>query len=128
MCGIGGRDWTLVRKRLPHIYVRDCGDFLLRRADRPVDRALLTRMTRTLAHRGPDAEGFYVNGNVGLGHRRLSIVDLTPTGAQPMATDDGSCWISYNGEFYNHLEFRPRLAARGGHFPGERRIPRRCCG
>jgi asparagine synthase (glutamine-hydrolysing) len=86
--------------------------------DRPVDRELLVRMTRTLAHRGPDAEGFYVNANIGLGHRRLSIVDLSPTGAQPMSSDDGRCWISYNGEFYNHQEFRPRLQARGAHFRG----------
>ena len=86
--------------------------------DRPVDRDLLVRMTRSLAHRGPDAEGFYFKDNIGLGHRRLSIVDLTPTGAQPMATDDESCWISYNGEFYNHGEFRERLTARGSRFRG----------
>jgi asparagine synthase (glutamine-hydrolysing) len=86
--------------------------------DHPVDRNLLTRMTRSLAHRGPDAEGFHVSGSLGLGHRRLSIVDLSPTGAQPMAGDDGSCWIVYNGEFYNHRQFRPRLSARGHRFRG----------
>lgn len=86
--------------------------------DRPVDRDLLGRMTRLLAHRGPDAEAFFVRDNVGLGHRRLSIVDLTPTGAQPMVNDDGSCCITYNGEFYNHRDFRDRLAARGSRFRG----------
>jgi asparagine synthase (glutamine-hydrolysing) len=86
--------------------------------DRPIDRDLLGRMTRILAHRGPDAEAFFVRDNVGFGHRRLSIVDLSPTGAQPMSNDDGSCWITYNGEFYNHEDFRPRLAAHGCCFRG----------
>jgi asparagine synthase (glutamine-hydrolysing) len=86
--------------------------------DHPIDRDLLGRMTRILAHRGPDAEAFFVRDNVGFGHRRLSIVDLSPTGAQPMSNDDGSCWITYNGEFYNHAEFRPRLAAHGCRFRG----------
>jgi asparagine synthase (glutamine-hydrolysing) len=84
----------------------------------PVDRDLLGRMTRVLAHRGPDAESFFVRDNLGFGHRRLSIVDLSPTGAQPMSNDDGSCWITYNGEFYNHNEFRARLSARGCTFRG----------
>lgn len=78
---------------------------------RPVDRALLERMTRTLAHRGPDAEGFFVDGPIGLGHRRLSIVDLSPAGAQPMPDETGQCQLVYNGEFYNHAESRSRLAA-----------------
>src|SRR5579863_2241194 len=86
--------------------------------DRPVDRDLLGRMTRILAHRGPDAEAFFVKDNVGFGHRRLSIVDLSPTGAQPMSNDDGSCWITYNGEFYNHEDFRARLTAHGCSFRG----------
>ncbi len=86
--------------------------------DRPIDRALLTRMTRALRHRGPDDEGFHVEGPIGLGHRRLSIVDLSPTGHQPMATPDGAAWISYNGELYNHAAFRRRLAGRGVAFRG----------
>src|SRR5690348_6625758 len=86
--------------------------------DQPVDRDLLVRMTRVLAHRGPDAEAFFVKDNIGFGHRRLSIVDLSPTGAQPMMNDDGSCCITYNGELYNHLEFRSRLTARGCRFRG----------
>jgi len=84
--------------------------------DRPIDRALLLRMTRTLAHRGPDGEGLHVDGPIGLGHRRLSIVDLSAAGRQPMTTADEACWISYNGEFYNHHAFRTRLAARGCRF------------
>ena len=88
------------------------GIFNYRSPDRPIDRALLERMTRSIAHRGPDGEGFHVDGPLGLGHRRLAIVDLTPTGAQPMPTLDGRCWLSYNGEFYDHLAYRPALAAR----------------
>jgi asparagine synthase (glutamine-hydrolysing) len=86
--------------------------------ERLADRDLLVRMTRKLAHRGPDAEGFWFKDNIGLGHRRLSIVDLSPTGAQPMATDDETGWLTYNGEFYNHQEFRDRLSARGVRFRG----------
>jgi asparagine synthase (glutamine-hydrolysing) len=83
-----------------------------------VDRRALVRMTRALAHRGPDAEGFHVDGNLGLGHRRLSIVDLTPTGAQPMLLDGGAHALSYNGELYNHREFRAQLETRGEVFRG----------
>ncbi len=86
--------------------------------ERPADRDLLVRMTRALAHRGPDDEGFYLEGPLGLGHRRLSIVDLSPTGHQPMATPDRSCWISYNGEFYNHRDFRGSLEGKGYRFRG----------
>ncbi len=86
--------------------------------DKPIDRDLLVRMTRSLAHRGPDAEGFHFEGNLGFGHRRLSIVDLSPTGAQPMSNEDGTCWITYNGEFYNHTSFRERLLAQHHRFRG----------
>ena len=86
--------------------------------ERAIDRATLTRMTRSLAHRGPDGEGFFVEGSIGLGHRRLAIVDLSPSGAQPMSTPDGSHWIAYNGEFYNHGGFRDALAAKGVTFRG----------
>src|SRR6266446_25657 len=78
----------------------------------PVDEAALRRMTGVLAHRGPDGEGFYADGSVGLGHRRLAIIDLT-TGAQPMASEDGATWITYNGEVYNYRELRAELSARG---------------
>src|SRR6267142_2930009 len=94
------------------------GIFNYAEPDRPVDRELLVRMTRLLEHRGPDDEGFYVDGSVGLGHRRLSIVDLTPTGHQPMPNTDHSCWITYNGEFYNHAASRRRLLSKGHTFRG----------
>jgi asparagine synthase (glutamine-hydrolysing) len=86
--------------------------------EKTVDRNLLARMTRALAHRGPDDAGLYVDGPVGLGHRRLSIVDLTATGHQPMTATGSSCWLTYNGEFYNHGEFRRRLEGRGIRFRG----------
>ncbi|HYR56390.1 MAG TPA: asparagine synthase (glutamine-hydrolyzing) [Myxococcaceae bacterium] len=88
------------------------GIFHYRAADKRVDRPLLERMTRTIAHRGPDGEGFHIDGPLGFGHRRLAIVDLSETGSQPMSNDDRSLWINYNGEFYNHREHRPRIAAR----------------
>jgi asparagine synthase (glutamine-hydrolysing) len=78
----------------------------------------IARMTRSLSHRGPDGEHFAFDGPVGLGHRRLAIVDLTDTGTQPMWTLDGDAVISYNGEFYNHLDFRKRLESRGVRFRG----------
>ncbi len=64
------------------------------------DREILARMTNALAHRGPDGDGLFVAGPVALGHRRLSIIDLAG-GAQPMANEDDSVWITYNGELYN---------------------------
>ncbi|MBK8697870.1 MAG: hypothetical protein IPN17_37890 [Deltaproteobacteria bacterium] len=75
-------------------------------------------MTRALAHRGPDGEGFHVDGPLGLGHRRLAIVDLSPAGAQPMPLDGGAFVIAYNGELYNHQRFRKELEARGERFRG----------
>ncbi|MFN9999816.1 MAG: asparagine synthetase B, partial [bacterium] len=70
----------------------------------PVDRQLLQRMTDLVAHRGPDDSGLHLDGAVGLGHRRLSILDLSTSGHQPMCGHSGRVWISYNGECYNHLE------------------------
>jgi asparagine synthase (glutamine-hydrolysing) len=78
----------------------------------PADPALLARMTDVLAHRGPDGEGFHVDGAIGLGHRRLAIIDLDG-GAQPMGSSDGTLWITYNGEVYNYRELRTELQARG---------------
>jgi asparagine synthase (glutamine-hydrolysing) len=69
-------------------------------------------MRDVLRHRGPDEEGIFTSGRLGLGHRRLSIVDLK-TGQQPMFNDDRSLVIVYNGEVYNHLELRPELEQRG---------------
>ena len=94
------------------------GIFNYAEPDRPVDEQLLVRMTRALEHRGPDDEGFYVNGPIGLGHRRLTIVDLTTTGHQPLPNTDQTRWITYNGEFYNHSQFRQQLLSRGHTFRG----------
>ncbi len=76
------------------------------------DRGIVERMTGALAHRGPDGEGFHVGGPVALGHRRLSIIDVEG-GAQPMANEDGTIWVTYNGELYNEVELRRELEARG---------------
>src|SRR5262249_44056061 len=75
------------------------------------DRALVGRMRDRIAHRGPDDAGLWqsADGRVVLGHRRLAIVDLTPAGHQPMANEDGSVWITFNGEIYNHAELRRDL-------------------
>jgi asparagine synthase (glutamine-hydrolysing) len=77
-----------------------------------VDPIVLRHMTETLAHRGPDGEGFHLAGPVGLGHRRLAVIDLAG-GAQPMLSLDGRTAITYNGEVYNFRELRAELEARG---------------
>jgi asparagine synthase (glutamine-hydrolysing) len=78
----------------------------------PVDEPRLKRMRDVLRHRGPDGEGLWIDGPVGLGHRRLAIVDVA-SGQQPMTTEDGTAWITFNGEIYNHAALRPGLEARG---------------
>ena len=78
--------------------------------------ALVERMRDTMIHRGPDDCGIYVGPGIGLGHRRLSIIDLRPEGRQPMANEDGSIQIVFNGEFYNFAEHRQYLIDRGHHF------------
>lgn len=83
---------------------------------RPVSPVAIKRMTDAIAHRGPDGEGAYVKGNIGLGHRRLAIIDLSAAGNQPMATEDGSYLLSYNGEVYNFMELRVELEAKGHQF------------
>ena len=79
------------------------------------DAATVRRMADTVAHRGPDDAGAHCPGDdrVGLAHRRLSIIDLSPAGHQPMGNEDGSAWITYNGEVYNHAALRSELEARG---------------
>jgi len=81
-------------------------------ANKNVDRDILASMNRQIAHRGPDDEGFFVEGNVGLALRRLSIID-TKTGHQPIANEDESLWIVFNGEIYNHAELRVALESQG---------------
>ncbi len=85
-----------------------------------VDRARLTAMTDILTHRGPDASGYWLSpsGEVGLGHRRLSILDLSPAGAQPMASASGRYTVAYNGEIYNFLALRTELEKQGATFRG----------
>jgi asparagine synthase (glutamine-hydrolysing) len=73
-------------------------------------------MTDAIAHRGPDGEGFYTDSFIGLGHRRLAIIDLSPGGHKPMMAGDGQYVISYNGELYNFQELRIELEALGYHF------------
>jgi asparagine synthase (glutamine-hydrolysing) len=79
----------------------------------PVSADVLKKMTRVLEHRGPDGEGFWSDGYIGLGHRRLAILDLTPAGKQPMVSDDGRYIIVYNGEVYNFKELRSTLKRKG---------------
>jgi asparagine synthase (glutamine-hydrolysing) len=81
-------------------------------AQRPVDRALLLGMNDTLIHRGPDEGGVHTEPGLGLGHRRLSIIDLS-TGQQPLFNEDGSVVVVYNGEIYNFLELTAELRGRG---------------
>jgi asparagine synthase (glutamine-hydrolysing) len=82
----------------------------------PVSVVTLRNMTNSIAHRGPDGEGFYVESYIGLGHRRLAIIDLSAAGHQPMTTKDGRYIISYNGEVYNFQELRLELEALGYQF------------
>ncbi len=87
------------------------------RADRePVVSSVIVAMRDSLTHRGPDDAGLYVAGPVGLGIRRLSVVDLTASGHQPMVSDDGNAWIVFNGEIYNHVELTADLRAAGHRF------------
>ena len=116
-----------------------CGIVGIVGVDRPVDVTVLQRMNDLQAHRGPDGEGFLLGWvhagrychalvphttqwdaqrpvTVGLGHRRLAILDLSERGLQPMTVADSQCWIVFNGEIYNHLELRPQLEALGYRF------------
>jgi asparagine synthase (glutamine-hydrolysing) len=76
------------------------------------DINVLKKMVKILAHRGPDDNGFYVDENISLGHTRLSIIDLSEKGRQPMSNEDGTIWIVYNGETYNFMELRKELEAK----------------
>src|SRR6266542_4885269 len=97
-------------------------------SERPLPRSLLEAMNERIRHRGPDDEGIWVagrtalggwtnaSGKVGLAQRRLSIIDLSPAGRAPMANDDETLWITYNGEVYNFREIRKVLEASGFRF------------
>ncbi|MDY7033016.1 MAG: asparagine synthase (glutamine-hydrolyzing) [Thermodesulfobacteriota bacterium] len=119
-----------------------CGSIHFKKRNKPVDGELLRNMTSALRHRGPDDSGmvflssnancdpFIMNGvngdrefqgmngdyNIGLGHQRLSIIDLSPFGRQPMSNEDYTIWITYNGEIYNYKALRSELKARGHEF------------
>lgn len=82
----------------------------------PVSPVELRKMTDAIAHRGPDSEGFYIDNFIGLGHRRLAILDLSRAGHQPMMADDGNFILSYNGEIYNFQELRSQLEKCGHNF------------
>jgi asparagine synthase (glutamine-hydrolysing) len=79
----------------------------------PVSPVILQKMTDAIVHRGPDGEGHWIEGNVGIGHRRLAIIDLSPAGHQPMISTDHRYVLSFNGEIYNFRELRTELEAAG---------------
>ena len=89
---------------------------LVNQAGAPVAPLVVHKMTERLTHRGPDSDGYFFDGAVGLGHRRLAIIDLTPAGHQPLSTPDGSLVLAYNGEVYNFQELRVRLEGLGHQF------------
>jgi len=92
-----------------------CGVYEYGLSEPGVSAGLIARMRDTMTHRGPDDAGTYVTEDrrVGLGNRRLAIVDLSPAGHNPMPNEDGSVWITFNGEIYNHDKLRPGLVERG---------------
>ena len=93
------------------------GAFAFKNSAFRVDNFYLDRMIQTIAHRGPDGAGTWVSPDrrVGFGHRRLSIIDLAPAASQPMCNEDGTVWVAFNGEIYNHAEIRRELQQIGGH-------------
>jgi asparagine synthase (glutamine-hydrolysing) len=91
-----------------------CGQFNFA-SDEPVEQAMVRRMTDSIAHRGPDDEGYFFSGPLGLGFRRLSIIDLAG-GHQPMSDAEETVWVIFNGEIYNFKELRAELEQRGHHF------------
>ena len=88
MCGIAG----IISKNNERSYAKE-----------------IQAMINSIAHRGPDDEGTYINDNVALGHRRLSILDISTAGHQPMTNKDKTLWLTYNGEIYNYLEIKKTL-------------------
>ena len=85
----------------------------------PVSKNVLKRMTDSIAHRGPDGEGHWIEDNIGIGHRRLSIIDLSNAGSQPMLSKDKRYVLSYNGEIYNFKELRSELELKGYQFKSQ---------
>lgn len=94
-----------------------CGIVGIVNVDRePVETEVLARMRDSMVHRGPDDEGLWIEDGVGLGHRRLSILDLSPAGHQPMTVDEGDLWLTFNGEIFNYVELTEELEALGHTF------------
>jgi asparagine synthase (glutamine-hydrolysing) len=91
-----------------------CGQFNFARNE-PVEPETIRRMTGTIVHRGPDDEGYFISGPIGLGFRRLSIIDLAG-GHQPMSDAEETVWVIFNGEIYNYRELRPELRSKGHEF------------
>jgi asparagine synthase (glutamine-hydrolysing) len=91
-----------------------CGVVLSKKKD-PIDEQVIRQMTQVIFHRGPDDEGYYIDVQAGLGMRRLSIIDLV-TGNQPVANEDGSLWVVFNGEIYNFKSLHAKLVAKGHRF------------
>ncbi|MDD2696650.1 MAG: asparagine synthase (glutamine-hydrolyzing) [Candidatus Pacebacteria bacterium] len=83
---------------------------------KPVSESQIKKMTGALAHRGPDGEGIFVDKNLGLGHKRLAIIDLSKAGHQPMSNEKGEIWITYNGEIYNFQDLKRELEKLGHRF------------
>ncbi len=92
-----------------------CGIYAVRSEAR-VEESQIRQMADSLHHRGPDDEGIYVGQDIGLGHKRLSIIDLSSAGRQPMTNENNRFWIVLNGEVYNYLELRQELVSRGHTF------------
>ena len=94
-----------------------CGiaGFLNFESGKIANESVIKKMTDVIAYRGPDGFGYYINENLALGHRRLSIIDLN-TGHQPMVSNDGTIVLVFNGEIYNYIELREDLIKLGYHF------------
>src|SRR5262245_41016753 len=110
-CWPCARSWPRARARGTPDMCGICGVFDHRR-ERPVEPALLEAMLASIRHRGPDDEGVHLDGGLGLGSRRLSIIDL-PSAHQPISSEDGAVTVVVNGEIYNYRELARRLRARG---------------
>ena len=95
-----------------------CGIVGFCNCNNKIDKDVLISMREALTHRGPDDKGEYIDveNNVGLAHRRLSILDTSSLGRQPMSNDKGSIWVTYNGELYNFKEIRQELIQKGYSF------------
>lgn len=93
------------------------GAIVFKNCNFTITEPYINRMRDTMVHRGPDGAGTWIaqNGKVGLGHRRLSIIDLSNAAAQPMSNEDGTLWVSFNGEIYNHADIRAELVQIDGH-------------